>query len=153
MAKFTKGKGTPRDGRICIDCGRDLSQFREGSDVRHCAGISYAFGARKWGEPHHCIVLHQRCWLCHEPLGCLLCSGIEAELLCENIRHHGDLGAVWGTKAAFLEHGPLPQQPKQNKARPQAVADYPPEWTRWYTPIEADPIAVAAMKKRMGISG
>lgn len=122
-----------KGGRTCVDCGGDLSEFREGMEVRHCAGISYAFGARKWGEPHHCIELHPRCWLCHEPLGCRLCSGIAGELLCENLKAHNGLGAVWGTKAAFLEHGPLI---RQRHGRRQTLEDYPRQWAMEYEPLE-----------------
>ena len=138
MAKFRGGKKT--DGRVCSDCGGDLSEFHEGREVRHCAGISYAFGARKWGEPHHCFVLHARCWCCHEPLGCLLCSGIAQELLCENKKAHGDRGAVWATKKALLEHGPLI---RQRDGRAQTLLDYPPHWAQEYEPMEVTSEAAA----------
>ena len=144
MARFTTiPKKGQRAAVECQDCGGDLSEWPKNVEVRHCNGVSFAFGTRRRGEPHHAQILYNRCWLCHMPLGCRNCSGIEKELLCENAKAHGDLGAVWATKAAFLEHGPFMLQPMRNKARAQKPEDYPADWARLYKPTmqSATPIS------------
>jgi hypothetical protein len=72
------------------------------------AGKATAQLARSWGN----------CWNCGLPLGCSICTtSTEAEILCTRC-------ALWGTKAAFLQHGPL--------ERGKPLEAYPVEWRREY---------------------
>lgn len=138
---------------ICAECGVDAGKMdvdQRGPGVWvgdvgvfHCDGKSRVFGAKYRGEVHHFPFGWGDCWKCGQTLGCQICTGIEQELLCENFAAHGGLGAVWATKRAFLEHGPLI---RQRHGRRQALEDYPREWAMEYEPLEVKPTDLALVK-------
>jgi hypothetical protein len=85
---------------------------REPHDRRFCDPAGRPIGglARSWGL----------CWRCQKGLGCQICTSATAvEILCRRC-------AVWGTREAFLLHGPL--------ERGAPFADYPEPWRREYEP-------------------
>lgn len=144
-------KPTRKTGAICQDCGKNLSdqpyKWAVNMVPYHCTGSRWAFGSQFDRDGHHCPEpKHLPCWKCRADMGCLQCSGIVQELLCENIAEHDGMGAVWATKQAFIEHGPMIQQPSKNKARAQTVEDYPAQWRRDYSPEVKDAHSLTRME-------
>lgn len=140
---FLKSNSDNSGKYVCLECNVDAGKIEPGekspgvwrgnATVYHCEAKTHVFGARYWGEAHHYNSIHGNCWKCGRSLGCGLCCGIEKEVLCQNFREHGGLGAVWGTKRAFLEHGPMVLQRHGPR---QTLADYPREWAQEYEPLE-----------------
>jgi len=126
----------------CNDCGENLGiatdkhgawRLKDGQSVHHCDGSTVAFGAKNIG-PHHTLTPWPPCWRCQQPLGCPKCvSCTPDEVLCEAC-------LVWGTLAAFLQHGPitndLHQLRKRGGKRAPTVEDYPPLMRAQYAATE-----------------
>lgn len=118
----------------CSTCNMNLGEkteqhapwyLRPGQTVNHCDGSPCAFGAKQLG-PHHTLTPWPTCWKCRQPLGCPKCvSCTRDEVFCEAC-------LAWGTRDAFLAHGPVSNDPNQLRKRlgrmaPQADA-YPQAW-------------------------
>lgn len=145
MARKRTGLSDPGSGGYpCGKCGVPMLSTEQ--DLRHpgiwvgpqvvyhCEGALHVFRSRFRNEPHHYRSTWGACWKCGRAIGCLLCSGTEEQVLCENWREHGDLGAVWATKKGFLKNGPLVRQ--REHGRLQGLIDYPPAWAIEYEPLE-----------------
>ena len=103
----------------------DRWRLKAGQAIHHCDGSTVAFGAVDRGA-HHTLHPWPNCWRCHLSLGCPKCVTANAlEVLCERC-------LVWGTREAFLHHGPIANDPNQVRKRggrkaPEVLA-YPDAW-------------------------
>jgi hypothetical protein len=96
-----------------------------------CLGTRIAYGRNRdrCKEPHEVGISWGNCHRCNRPLGCSVCvTSNEREVLCEPC-------GMWGTKAAFLHHGPVEYKPaKHGRWKPALFAAYPENWRREYEP-------------------
>ena len=123
----------------CGNCTANLADFgwrlKPGQAVHHCDGSPCAYGAKQL-PPHHTLAPWPNCWKCRQPLGCPKCvTNTQTEIFCESC-------FAWGTRAAFLHHGPVPNDPQVLRKRlgrhaPQAE-DYPHAWLASYAHGETD---------------
>jgi len=121
-------------GNVCGTCHERMpptwwNSSREPPDVVHCEGSPVGWQTRGRENPHHGRSRYPDCWHCGYSLGCDQCGGVITEVLCVKC-------VVWGTKDAFLHHGPIlntpPMMAKRGGKRAPQTAEYPASWASAY---------------------